>query len=82
MTNQESNNNCEKTRHTFSSNYSIAILSKIYQGFRPIQIAKHFGVSPQLIKYHMDKLDDLNLIEKIGNRQGISWVLTEKGSSF
>jgi hypothetical protein len=30
----------------------------------------------------MDKLDDLNLIEKIGNRQGISWVLTEKGSSF
>jgi hypothetical protein len=61
------------------SRYTFPILSNIYHGYRPSQIANKLGISAQLIKYYTDNLIDLKLIEKVGNRQGLVWRLTAQG---
>jgi hypothetical protein len=55
------------------------ILSKIYYGHRPIEIAKQLGMSVQNVKYYTDNLMDLRLISKEGGRSGIAWKVTERG---
>jgi hypothetical protein len=55
------------------------ILSKIYYGYRPSEIAKQLGVSVQNVKYYTDNLMDLKLINKEGHRSGITWKVTERG---
>ncbi|MGI8831047.1 MAG: hypothetical protein ACR2IS_00250 [Nitrososphaeraceae archaeon] len=53
---------------------------KIKQGYRPSLIAEQLGISPQLVNYYTDNLTSLGLIEKAGDRKGIAWNLTEKGT--
>lgn len=53
-----------------SSNYSLRILTKIYSGYRPSQIAKQLGFSVQNVSYYTSNLVDLELIEKVGDRRG------------
>ena len=55
------------------------ILSKIYYGYRPTEIAKQLGMSVQNVKYYTDKLMDLRLISKEGGKSGITWKVTERG---
>jgi hypothetical protein len=55
------------------------VLSKIYSGFRPAEIAKQLGMSPQSIKYYTGNLLDLRLISKEGAKSGIAWKVTERG---
>lgn len=55
------------------------ILSKIYNGYRPSEIAKQLGMSPQNINYYTGNLMDLNLIIKEGNKSGIAWKVTQRG---
>src|ERR687892_466881 len=62
----------------FNSHFTLAILSKLYQGYRPSQIAAQLGVTPQDIYYHTDRMVDAGLIYK-DTSNGIKWKLTEKG---
>jgi hypothetical protein len=62
----------------FNSHFTLAILSKLYQGFRPSQIAAELGVTPQDIHYHTGRMADADLIYK-DTSNGIKWKLTEKG---
>ncbi|MFY9967412.1 MAG: hypothetical protein WBL44_04970 [Nitrososphaeraceae archaeon] len=55
------------------------ILSKIYYGYRPSEIAKQLTMSAQNIKYYTDNLMDLRLISKEGDKSGIVWKVTERG---
>jgi predicted transcriptional regulator len=55
------------------------VLSKIYFGFRPAEIARQLGMSAQNIKYYTSNLMDLNLINKEGDKSGITWKVTERG---
>lgn len=55
------------------------ILSKIYSGYRPSDIAKQLGMSVQNVKYYTDNLMDLRLISKEGDKSGITWKVTERG---
>ena len=56
------------------------ILSKIYYGYRPTEIAKQLGMSVQNVNYYTDKLMDLQLISKEGGKSGITWKVTDRGS--
>ena len=40
----------------FNSHFILTILSKLYQGYRPSQIAPQLGVTPQGIYYHTEKM--------------------------
>jgi DNA-binding MarR family transcriptional regulator len=72
--------NIRRLRNTLSSsNYSLRIFSKIYAGYRPSLIAKQLGISIQNVHYYTKNLVDLELIEKLGDRSGISWKVTERG---
>jgi predicted transcriptional regulator len=62
-----------------SSKYSLRILSKIYYGCRPSQIARQLGISVQNVNYYTSNLIDLKLIEKVIDRSGIAWKVTERG---
>jgi hypothetical protein len=62
----------------FNSHFTLTILSKLCQGFRPSQIAAQLRVTPQDIHYHTDKMVDAQLIYKDASG-GIKWRLTEKG---
>jgi len=55
------------------------ILSKIYYGYRPSEIAKQLGMSVQNMNYYTGNLRDLRLISKEGDKSGIAWKVTEKG---
>jgi len=67
-----------KNKNIFSSSFTFTILSKLFQGYRPSQIAAQLGVTPQAINYHTDNMIDAGLIRKDrGNR--IGWVIEEKG---
>jgi hypothetical protein len=69
-----------RIRNMLSSyNYSSRILAKIYTGYRPSQIAKQLGIPIQNVHYYTKNLVDLELIEKVGDRRGISWKVTERG---
>ncbi len=61
-----------------NSSFTFPILSKLYNGYRPAQIAAQLRVTPQAVKYHTDKMADAGLIRKDkGNR--IRCVVEEKG---
>ena len=62
----------------FNSHFTLAILSKLYQGYRPSQIAAQLMVTPQDIHYHINRMIDAGLIYKDASN-GIKWKLTEKG---
>jgi hypothetical protein len=68
-----------KNKRIFNSHFTLAILSKLYQGYRPSQIATQLGVTPQDIYYHTDRMVDADLLYK-DTSNGIKWKLTEKGS--
>jgi hypothetical protein len=69
-----------KIRTVLDDSKHRLVLSKIYSGFRPAEIAKQLRMSPQSIKYNTDKLLDLGLISKKGDKSGIVWRVTERGS--
>ena len=62
----------------FNSHFTLAILSKLYQGYRPSQIAAQLRVTSQDIHYHTDRMVDAGLIYK-DTSNGIKWKLTQKG---
>jgi predicted transcriptional regulator len=62
----------------FNSHFTLAILSKLYQDYRPSQIAAQLGVTPQDIHYHTGRMVDADLIYK-DTSNGIKWELTQKG---
>ncbi|MGH9983303.1 MAG: hypothetical protein ACRD8W_05030 [Nitrososphaeraceae archaeon] len=68
-----------KTKHLLTSKYGLRILARIYSGYRPSQIAEHLHISAQNVNYYTNILTDLNLIEKLGDRRGINWKVTERG---
>jgi len=72
--------NAEKSIKIIASTaFTFLILSKIYHGYRPSQIAKHLEVSSQSLNYHMNRLIDAHLIKKDRKPNGITWALTDRG---
>jgi hypothetical protein len=67
-----------KNKNIFNSSFTFPILSKLFSGYRPAQIAAQLGVSPQAVNYHTDNMVDAGLIRKDKNN-GIRWVVEEKG---
>jgi hypothetical protein len=63
----------------FNSHFTLTILSKLHQGYRPSQIAAQLGKTPQDIYYHTEKMIEADLICK-DKSSGIKWKLTEKGT--
>jgi DNA-binding MarR family transcriptional regulator len=72
-----------KIKHIFDHPFTFLILSKIFNGYRPVQIAEQLHVTPQDINYHTERMISFGLISKYidenENRSGILWRLTEKG---
>jgi hypothetical protein len=68
-----------KNKKNFNSSFTFAILSKLFQGFRPSQIADQLGVTPLDFYYHTDGMIEADLIYK-DTSNGIRWKLTEKGT--
>ena len=67
-----------KNKNIFNSSFTFPILSKLFNGYRPAQIAAQLGITPQAVNYHTDNMIDAGLIRKDkGNR--IRWVIEEKG---
>ena len=68
----------KKNKNILNSSFTLSILSKLFSGYRPAQIADQLGVTPQAVKYHTDNIIVAGLIRKDkGNR--IRWVIEEKG---
>ena len=60
------------------SNFTFAILSRLFNGYRPAQIAAQLDMSPQAIKYHTDNMINAGLLRKEkGDR--VRWIIEEKG---
>ncbi len=67
-----------KNKNIFNSSFTFPILSKLFNGYRPAQIAAQLGITPQAVNYHTDNMIDAGLIRKDkGNR--IRWVVEDKG---
>jgi predicted transcriptional regulator len=67
-----------KNKDILNSSFTFPILSKIYNGYRPAQIAAQLGTSSQAVKYYTDKMINAGLIRKEkGDR--IKWVIEQKG---
>jgi hypothetical protein len=71
-------NKVRKSKDIFNPIFTFPILSKLYNGYRPAQIAAQLGVTPQAINYHTDNMVDAGLIRK-DKGNGIRWVVEEKG---
>ncbi|MGA7367872.1 MAG: hypothetical protein WBX01_01995 [Nitrososphaeraceae archaeon] len=71
--------NKRRIRTVLSDRKYRLILSKIYYGYRPSEIAKQLGISAQNLNYYTDNLMDLKLIRKEGDRSGTAWKVTERG---
>jgi predicted transcriptional regulator len=69
----------KSVKNVLNSSFTFPILSKIYGGYRPSQIAEHLKKSPQLLNYYTDRLCSTGLISKDKEGDGIVWRLTEKG---
>ena len=68
----------KKNKNILNSSFTLPILSKLFSGYRPAQIADQLGVTPQAVKYHTDNMIEAGLIRKDkGNR--IRWVIEDKG---
>ena len=72
----------EKTNNIFKSvlksPYTLGILLKIYNGYRPSQIAESLNMSQQNLHYYTSQLIDAKLIEKL-TEYGLVWKLTNLG---
>lgn len=72
----------EQPNKFLKSSYMLPILWKINEGYRPAQIAEQLRISPQLLNYYTGILIDLKLIEKQGDRSGLTplghFILKEK----
>jgi hypothetical protein len=66
------------SKNILNSSFTFPILSKLYNGYKPSQIAAQLGLTPQGINYHTNNLVNINLIYK-DTKNGIRWKLTEKG---
>jgi hypothetical protein len=67
-----------KNKDILNSGFTFLILSKLYSGYRPAQIATQLGITPQAVKYHTDNMIGAGLIRKDkGDR--IRWVIEQKG---
>jgi hypothetical protein len=58
---EHTNNNIFKC--VLKSPYTLRILWKIYNGYRPTQIAKSFNMSNQNLYYYTNQLIEAKLIE-------------------
>lgn len=77
---KSANSIAEKSvKNVLNSSFTFPILSKIYSGYRPSQIAEQLKKSPQLLNYYTDRLCCIGLISKDKEEDGIVWRLTEKG---
>jgi hypothetical protein len=70
--------NPKKSKNIFSSHFTFTILSKLFQGYRPSQIATQLGVTAQDIYYQTERMVEADLIHK-DTSNGIKWTLTDKG---
>lgn len=68
-----------KIKHLLTSKYGLRILAKIHSGYSPSLIAEQLHISAQNVNYYTTILTDLKLINKFGDRGGISWKVTERG---
>jgi hypothetical protein len=69
-----------RSKNIFNSHFTLPILSKLYQGYRPSQIAGQLRVTPQDINYHTEKMIDADLIAKDRDKNNrIRWRVKEKG---
>ena len=67
-----------KNKNILNSSFTFPILSKLFSGYRPAQIAAQLSVTPQAVKYHTDNMANAGLIRK-DKDNGIRWVVEEKG---
>jgi hypothetical protein len=68
-----------KSKNILNSSFTFLILSKLFQGYRPSQIAAQLGVTPQAVKYHTDNMIDAGLIRKDKGSGRIRWIIEKKG---
>ena len=68
----------KKNKNILNSSFTLPILSKLFSGYRPAQIADQLGVTPQAVKYHTDNMIEAGLIRK-DKCNRIRWVIEEKG---
>jgi predicted transcriptional regulator len=61
------------------SPYTLRILWKVHNGYRPSQIAKSLEMSQQNLYYYTNHLIEAKLIERSSTEQGLEWKLTERG---
>jgi DNA-binding MarR family transcriptional regulator len=66
-------------RSVLKSAYTLRILLKIHNGYRPSQIAESLDISQQNLYYYTNQLIDAKLIEKLSTEHGLEWKLTERG---
>lgn len=67
-----------KNKNILNSSFTFPILSKLFNGYRPAQIAAQLGVTPQAVNYHTDNMVHAGLIRK-DKGNGIRWVVETKG---
>src|SRR5688500_9280715 len=70
--------NPRKNKDILNSSFTFSILSKLYNGYRPAQIAAQHDITPQAVKYHTDKMISAGLIRKVKGSK-IGWILEHKG---
>lgn len=58
--------------------YTLTILLRIYEGYRPSQIAKFLHTTEQALHYHTNRLIEAKLIQK-STGYGLVWKLTLEG---
>jgi hypothetical protein len=75
----EKTNNNNNFKSVLKSAYTLRILLKIYNGYRPSQIAESLDKSQQNLYYYTNQLIDAKLIEKLSTEHGLEWKLTERG---
>jgi len=71
----QTNNNFKRV---LESPYTLRLLWKIYNGYRPSQIAKSFDMSQQNLYYYTNQLIEAKLIER-STQYGLEWKLTNLG---
>ena len=73
---EHTNSNIFKT--VLKSPYTLRILLKLHNGYRPSQIAELFDMSQQNLYYYTNQLIEAKLIER-STEHGLEWKLTETG---
>jgi hypothetical protein len=73
---EQTNNNIFKT--ILKSPYTLRILLKIHNGYRPSEIAKSFDMSQQNLYYYTNQLIEAKLVER-SIEYGLEWKLTNLG---